>query len=168
VQIDISQILGRKGISMPFKLCINPKDILGYPSVMEFLKPVNVEGIVTNTDGIYLLEGKGETEVSIPCDRCLSPVNIDVLFNFNEKFKNAGVSDEEIQTFSGDIIDLTDIIRKSILLCIPMKILCSDDCKGLCPVCGKDLNKGVCGCDTTYINPKFESLRSLFKVDEEV
>ena len=168
MQIDISQLLGKKGISMPFKLCISPKELSDYPNVVEFLKPVNVEGIITNVDGIYLLEGKGETEVSISCDRCLKPVSVDIYFNLNERFKNSGVSDEEIQTFSGDIIDLADIIRKSILLCIPMKILCSDDCKGLCPVCGKDLNTGICGCDTTYINPKFESLRSLFKVDEEV
>lgn len=49
-----------------------------------------------------------------------------------------------------------------------MKVVCREDCKGLCPVCGKDLNKGDCDCDTTYRDPRFESLRALFNDDEEV
>ena len=49
-----------------------------------------------------------------------------------------------------------------------MKTLCRDDCKGLCPVCGKDLNTGACGCDPTEIDPRFESLRALVNVEEEV
>ena len=49
-----------------------------------------------------------------------------------------------------------------------MKVLCREDCKGLCPVCGKDLNDGDCGCDRTERDPRFESLRALFNDDEEV
>ena len=76
--------------------------------------------------------------------------------------------DEEIETFSGDSIDLTSSVIRNILAVLPMKVVCRDDCKGLCPVCGQNLNIKDCGCDTTYIDPRFESLRSLLKFDEEV
>ena len=63
---------------------------------------------------------------------------------------------------------MKDVVRRGILTGLPMKILCRDDCKGLCPICGRDLNEGGCECRTDYIDPRFESLRSLFKLDEEV
>ena len=87
----------------------------------------------------------------------------------NENFKATGdISEEDFIGFSGDEIDITEIVMDAVHIATPMKVVCDDDCKGLCPSCGKNLNEGDCGCDNTYINPKFASLRSLFKDDEEV
>ena len=65
-------------------------------------------------------------------------------------------------------LDVDQLVGNELTLNLPMAVLCSDDCKGLCPVCGQNLNIKDCGCDTTYIDPRFESLRSLLKFDEEV
>ncbi|MEI3507380.1 MAG: DUF177 domain-containing protein [Anaerotignum faecicola] len=85
-----------------------------------------------------------------------------------ERFPHTGRENEETETFTGDQIDLADFVKRGIIGELPMKVLCREDCKGLCPVCGKDLNEGDCGCDRTIRDPRFESLRALFSDDEEV
>lgn len=168
MNIAISQILGRNGTSMSFSVSEKIEDITGYPDIVDFLEPVKIEGILTNVDDTIVLDAKGEVGMQIPCSRCLAPVKVQVNFNCNEKFSHAGVLNEKTETFSGDCIDLADIVKRSIISVLPMKVLCTQECKGLCPSCGKNLNEGKCDCDTTEFDPRFESLRALFKVDEEV
>lgn len=144
------------------------EDSAAYPHIVGFMEPVRIEGILRNEDERFILEAKGETKVSLLCDRCLTPVATEIHFNIEERFSHTGRDDEETETFSGDQIDLADYVKRGILEALPMKVICREDCKGLCPVCGKDLNTGDCGCDTTEIDPRFESLRALFNVDEEV
>ena len=128
----------------------------------------STEGEVIKEQDIYYVEGTGSVGICMPCSRCLEPVELSVDFKLNEKFGNNAGDDEEIETFSGDSIDLSSAVMRNILAVMPMKVVCSDDCKGLCPVCGQNLNVKDCGCDTTYVDPRFESLRSLLKFDEEV
>lgn len=144
------------------------EDSAAYPHIVGFMEPVRIEGILRNENECFILEAKGETKVSLLCDRCLTPVATEIHFNIEERFSHTGRDDEETETFSGDQIDLADYVKRGILEALPMKVVCREDCKGLCPVCGKDLNTGDCGCDTTEIDPRFESLRALFNVDEEV
>lgn len=167
MMIDISQLFGKKGMTMPLSVSETINETLDYPDVVEFVEPVKVEGILTNVDETLVLEAKGQTLLSIPCSRCLTPVKVEVQFVLNEKFRHAGEINEETETFSGDTIDLTDMVKRSIVINIPMKVLCTDNCKGLCPVCGQDLNEKECGCDTTELDPRFASLRALFPMDDE-
>lgn len=153
---------------MPVALTEQINDTSDYPDVVEFLQPVKIEGTLKNENETFVFEAKGKTEVILSCDRCLAPVRKELCFEIKERFAHTGRGSEETETFSGDQIDLTDFVKRSIIGVLPMKILCREDCKGLCPICGKDLNEGACECDTTYIDPRFESLRALFNVDEEV
>ncbi len=166
--IQMAQLYGKNGASMPVSVVEQLKDLTAYPNVVGFMEPVKIEGILRNESEIFVLEVKGETKVSLACDRCLAPVAIEISFNIEERFSHTGREDEETETFSGDQIDLADYVQRGILGALPMKVLCREDCQGLCPVCGKDLNEGDCGCDTTELDPRFESLRALFNVDEEV
>lgn len=169
MKINVFEIMRKKGEMLPFELSERMENTEGYPDVVDFLKPVKVEGTLTNSGDFIVLEGKGTVEFQLPCDRCLKSVNVKVNFNLKEKFSNTGSNGkEEMETFSGESIDISEVVRRAILASMPMKVLCQEDCKGLCPMCGKDLNEGDCGCDTSYINPKFESLLSLFQSDEEV
>lgn len=169
MKINVFEIMRKKGEMLPFELSESMENTEGYPDVVDFLKPVKVEGTLTNSGDFIVLEGKGTAELQLPCDRCLKSVNVKVNFNLKEKFSNTGSNGkEEMETFSGESIDISEVVRRAILASMPMKVLCQEDCKGLCPICGKDLNEGDCGCDTSYINPKFESLLSLFQSDEEV
>ena len=65
--------------------------------------------------------------------------------------------------FSGEQIDIGEAVRDGMLLSLPMKNLCSDACKGLCPVCGTDLNYDQCGCDGEEADPRMQRLRDWFK-----
>ena len=168
MRVDISQIIGNKGAFEKFSLSEEIVDVNSYPDVVRFLDPVKAEGKITNTEGIFEVEGTVTTRVEMLCGRCLSPVEIGVNFILNVKFKSTGNLDDEMQKFSGNEIDLDEVIASGIRLSLPMKVVCREDCKGLCPICGKNLNEGSCGCDTTTIDPRFQELRSLFKLDEEV
>ncbi|AMJ41944.1 YceD family protein [Anaerotignum propionicum] len=166
--LGMAQLFSKNGLSIPVMLTEQINDTSDYPDVVEFLQPVKLEGTLKNENETFVFEAKGNTEVNLRCDRCLAPVRKELCFEIKERFAHTGRGNEETETFSGDQIDLADFVRRGILCALPMKVLCSDHCKGLCPVCGKNLNEGVCECDTTYIDPRFESLRTLFNVDEEV
>ena len=166
--IIISAVSGIREASFDFQL--NEKlgdEVLGTDGAV-FTTPVSLEGVVIKEEDIYYVEGTGSFGICMPCSRCLEPVELSVDFKLNEKFGNNAGDDEEIETFSGDSIDLSSAVMRNILAVMPMKVVCSDDCKGLCPVCGQNLNVKDCGCDTTYVDPRFEILRSLLKFDEEV
>lgn len=165
--VDISEILMIKDGSMPFDVSESFDDVGFMPDVNKFLSPVRVKGTVTNIKGDFHVLGNGTVCMQMSCSRCLKPVDVNVEFCVDEIFSNTG-KEEDAETFTGNTIELSSVVKKCILFSLPMKVVCDEDCKGLCPVCGKDLNEGDCGCNTTYINPKFESLRSLFKIDEEV
>ncbi|MCI8342051.1 MAG: DUF177 domain-containing protein [Firmicutes bacterium] len=167
MEINISQILGQSGESLGFGFEEDVSEIENFQSLIKFLSPVKVEGEAINFEENFKVEAKGAVKVQMPCDRCLEPVGFELEFDIDEIFSNTENS-SEAEVFSGDVIDLKDVVCRGILSGIPMKILCRDDCKGLCPICGKNLNSGECDCRTDYIDPRFKDLRSLFKLDEEV
>ena len=168
MRVDISQLFGQRGKSIPLDLSIDINDTEGYPDVVGFQEPVIIKGNLTNIDDIIVLDAKAKTVINVSCSRCLAPVNVKLDFELHEMFSKTGNIDEEIAAVTEDSIDLYPYVRNEVFENIPMKVVCSDDCKGLCSSCGKNLNEGDCNCDTSYINPKFNSLRALFNVDEEV
>lgn len=144
------------------------ESIEGYPDVLKFLEPVNVKGTLMNAENVIILDAKAITELIMPCDRCLAPVKVKLDFRLNEKFTNAGNLEQETEVFFDDLINIDEVLKREIILNIPMKVLCREDCKGICPKCGKNLNDSTCDCKESYINPKFKDLRALFNLDEEV
>lgn len=168
MRIDVAPLFQRNGVSVPVEFTERIGNDSDYPGVVEFVEPVKIEGTLKNENGVFVLEAKGGTEVMLRCDRCLAPVRKELCFEIKERFAHTGSEDEETETFSGDQIDLADFVKRGVMEVLPMKVVCREDCRGLCPVCGKDLNEGDCGCDTTYRDPRFESLRALFNDDEEV
>ncbi len=130
---------------------------------------VDFNGSLTNSgEGAYLLEGEVKAVLSLNCDLCLKSFKTDITFTCNEVFCNEENPEKEFWGFSDKTIDLKPVLVADILLNMPMRAVCSDDCKGLCPKCGHNLNEGDCGCDRGYRNPQFEKLMTLFKDDKEV
>ena len=168
MRLTISQILRNPSESM--EVSFSEKIEMAYPDVVCFSEPVTIKGLLTNTKKGILFEAEGATEAEFLCSRCLTTVKEPIQFQINEMFYQAGKveNDKEAETFSDEQIDFTDIIQRSILENLPMKVVCKEDCKGLCPKCGKNLNEGNCDCDHTEFDPRLESLRTLFNVDEEV
>lgn len=107
------------------------------------------------------IRGHLKTRLSEPCDRCLTVVEFPLDRDFDVTYRPSALlttrREEEIEVpkdelevgfFSGDGVDLADIVREQVLLSVPMKVVCREDCKGLCPQCGTDLNRGTCNCST--------------------
>jgi DUF177 domain-containing protein len=107
------------------------------------------------------IRGRLKTLLRAQCDRCLRPVEIpldrdfDVVYRPDSDFareRNDEIEvpkDElEVGFFSGDGVQLTEILAEQVILSVPMKVVCQEDCKGLCPVCGADRNRVACRCET--------------------
>lgn len=114
--------------------------------------------------------------VEIPCDRCLQPVHKDFPLCFIKKVK-AVVSDSDVagsdeldesNYIDGYTLDVDQLICNEILIGWPTKILCSEDCKGICNVCGQNLNQGACNCEDTSLDPRMSVIRDVFKNFKEV
>ena len=166
--IEMGYLFNRKGATIPVELVEKIDDVKDYPDVVEFVEPVRIEGTLKNEDDVFVLDAVGKTTALMECSSCLAPVRKELSFEIKERFAHTGRDDEETETFTGDQIDLADYVKRGIIGELPMRVECREDCKGLCPICGKDLNDGDCGCDRTIRDPRFESLRALFNDDEEV
>ncbi len=116
--------------------------------------------------------GVTETRVEVACARCLEPVGRDVKRNFDLLYRPLGSdagrpeisvtqAEAEIGYYTGDGILLEDILREQLLLEVPIKVVCREDCKGLCPQCGQNRNLGSCNCTTQAEDPRWDALRGL-------
>ena len=120
------------------------------------------------------IEGKAKIVLRMNCDRCLKEVDeIIVLDFFREVFAPdevaEGTDEKSDQTFmEGYQLNVEDLINDEILLSLPMKVLCKEDCKGICRQCGKDLNEGECGCDTFVPDPRMAVIKDIFNANKEV
>lgn len=134
--------------------------------------------------GGVLLEGRLSAPLVAPCKRCLADVRLalPVAFTLNliartqmapeglgpieddERAKSAGsfeLDEADQEFFDGKTIDLDPILREQVLLALPMNVICSEDCQGLCPMCGQNLNEGKCGCEPKTVDPRFAVLKDV-------
>ena len=118
------------------------------------------------------LRGKLVTSLEAPCARCVDPVQYDVKTEFDLLYRpinadkhpdEAAISEAETEIgfYQGDGIQLEDVLKEQVLLALPAKMLCREDCKGLCPQCGKNLNQGSCQCEVKVSDPRWAALESI-------
>lgn len=119
-------------------------------------------------------EGKAKLTLIIPCDRCLEPVPVELEFpivrtlNLSED-KDNGVEDLDEQPYmDGCNLDVDQLVCNELILNLPMKVLCSENCKGICNRCGTNLNHETCDCDTGSSDPRMAVIQDIFKQFKEV
>ncbi|HIE32574.1 MAG TPA: DUF177 domain-containing protein [Thermodesulfobacteriaceae bacterium] len=116
-------------------------------------------------------KGHIETTVILTCDRCLEEFLFEVNEDFEVEFRpQASMSlkeetqltreDLDVVFYEGDVIPVDELVREQVILAVPYKKLCREDCRGLCPRCGKNLNQGLCGCEIRKTSP-FAVLKEL-------
>ncbi len=129
--------------------------------------PAKIEGKVTNTGEGFLVEAELSFSYEANCSRCLEPIRTTQNLQIKEEFipDHSQVEEDSVFTFQGDTIDLTKCINEQVILALPMKILCRADCRGICPVCGGNLNQRQCECKVQEIDPRLEKLRSLLPTE---
>jgi uncharacterized protein len=117
--------------------------------------------------GTFYLHYFVSTAGTFTCDRCLEPFVLELKADFQTVYYSSdsqGVDlDEETHLLAQDAIDIdiTEDIRETVLLAVPLKLLCRPDCKGLCPQCGANLNYETCSCSTEVIDPRWAKLKQL-------
>lgn len=132
-----------------------------------------VELKITNQENKRLLiRGTVDFTALIPCGRCLEEVPTSIHFDIDKKLpiNGAEVSEEEDESdyLIGFDLDVDRLIYEEILVNWPMKVLCNDDCKGICKVCGINLNKGDCNCQRTELDPRMAAFQDVFNKFKEV
>jgi uncharacterized protein len=120
------------------------------------------------------IDGEAEVTALIPCDRCLKDVEVKIPLVFHKKVttdsEDAGQADDldETNYIDGYNLDVEQLIYNELLVGWPTKILCSESCKGICHVCGQNLNEGTCNCEDTGLDPRMSVIRDVFKNFKEV
>ncbi len=134
-----------------------------------FEKPVKVDLSVSKSGTQLICRGKVETSAKLECSRCLSVYSqplvsgMDFVIDFGQN--QYEVKSEEDNYFvvdpSSGFFQIDNMVREAILLALPLKPLCSEDCRGMCPICGTDLNKSECSCVKRETDPRWEKLKGL-------
>ena len=173
MKLDITKGIQRKGVDVPFEL----EDAWGEDhwngDTIAYIRPVSFSGTYMLADETVIVRGTARAVIESPCARCLKPTETDVTAEGEEAFiRDQGQereADDDQYMYSGHVLELDDAVRTALLLELPSRILCKEDCRGLCDQCGADLNIHECSCqkDLNHRNP-FSALASLLNEDEEV
>ena len=163
--LGLSKIIDCPGQSIPFSVSVDLSDLcygVSYP----VSEPVLAQGTVRNTAGVLIMEGQVRTTIHGICDRCAGSFDREVTFPIDvvlvTELANEENEDEWVFPLEGDSADLDDIVRTVFVLNLDSKLLCKEDCKGLCPKCGKNLNDGPCNCQKE-LDPRFAALEQLLE-----
>ena len=139
----------------------------------EILNSPQVSLILTNIEkGKAEIEGKATVAVILPCDRCLKPVKVEVELDFSrEVLAPEQIPDEDVkeeQLFVNEYeLDLDSLLKEELQLAWPSKILCKEECKGICKKCGQDLNEQKCDCDDFVPDVRFANLMDIFNASQK-
>ncbi len=159
--VDVSSILKDVGgkVDVSGNISIEDTDFLGESFHFELLE---VNGKFINNGKSLMLEAEVEAKVDVNCARCRKPLLETIRFSIDEAFmqgEEPGV-DEDVYMFDGHKIDISEVVYNCFFMNAPGKFLCSDDCKGICPVCGVDRNEHECACEGESIDPRWEAILS--------
>ncbi len=161
--LALSKIIECPGASVDFSTSVDLSD-LQYGTTKPVTEPVLASGTVRNTAGVLVMTGRITTTIHGVCDRCTSNFDRDEEIPINmvlvTELSNEDSEDEWVFPLEKDCADLEDIVRTVFVLNLDSKMLCMDDCQGLCCRCGSNLNNGPCGCQKE-LDPRFAALRQL-------
>lgn len=130
--------------------------------------------ITNKGNKVLLIEGKGSVTLLIPCGRCLTDVACPIELDFDREVDMKMTEEERIEALDennyicGGNLDVDQLIYNEILINLPTRVLCKDDCKGICSHCGTNLNEGSCQCENESLDPRMAVIRDIFSKFKEV
>lgn len=165
IRINVAEIKKRLVGSKTFAYELTPDELDITDTDLKVTAPIQLEGVVENAGDVILFKADVKTEIERTCGRCLKVFTEPLAAQVVEKFYPAGAENIENDAFiyESDLLDITEPVRESLLLAVPLQSLCREDCRGLCPVCGADRNEGDCGCDATTVDPRLAALKQFIK-----
>ncbi len=175
MQIDMTAVLAGELVSLPIDGAFLPEETQGYNGVA-LVGPVRVCGNITNQAGYIRLTAEAKADYRTACARCLKPIEGQFVLQLDKTVAARGtLADEDADEVISDyvliengVLDLEQVVMEQIGLELPYRFLCREDCKGLCPKCGKDRNEGDCGCSEKEPDPRMAPLRALLEKKQEM
>ena len=144
MKLNISAALKTPGEPFPFSETL---DALSIDYAVKVVSPIAVSGVCFGQPGSVLIEAKAETTLELKCDRCTDSFIMPVSAEISEVFyKEPKADDDQGYEIEGNSLDLDLVTGNCIFIELPRKLLCKEDCRGLCPACGANLNHGECSC----------------------
>ena len=168
--LDLSKLHGqREHVERTFQpSAFDPQD-----EVCRVASPVELSMDVERAEpGVFRVQGRATTRLMLECGRCLDEMEVPVDARFELRYvpqaQNRGEDEREIVEddlttafYREGTLDVIEMLREQFQLALPMKPLCAESCRGLCPECGANLNRVNCGCEPKWVDPRLESLRAL-------
>ncbi len=162
--VDLSSLFDSEGESIKIACELDLSHVVRWGRKL-FSQPVKITGSAENRAGIVRMSYAADFILDAVCDRCLTSLTRPWQMKFSHIMVlslNREDNDEFIVIPDGRL-DLAELATSDILLELPTLIVCDEGCKGLCPICGKNLNTGDCGCDRKVRDPRLSKLRELLQ-----
>ena len=169
--IDVAPLLRGEVKRIAIDYTLSPEQLDG----VVFDSDARVTGALTDNAGYMRLTLQAELGYHGECARCLAPVDGVFSLDFERTVTTEGTLSEdcpeelvdEYVVLNGSELDVDEALREELMLGFPMRLLCSEDCEGLCPTCGKPRREGACGCAVREIDPRLAILKTFFDKDSE-
>lgn len=169
MRIELDKLEGNKSA---FAHTYEAGEIVLDEETARLVEAPQINGRITRSGQEVRLQGTVTARAEVECDRCLKTVAVPIETDFDvtyipavdyERAATAELQEEDlsVSVFDGEAIDIDDLVREQVLLALPPRMLCGEECRGLCPVCGADRNQSDCACAPKEIDPRWAGLAGL-------
>ena len=173
--INLTELFTRDGKEKDYTLHLDMETFQAPDGVYDLVEAEPVRLHVLNTgDRMLVVQGSAQFALMIPCSRCLEPVKVpfsltlERALDMNQTDEDRVKDLDEQPYLQGYNLDVDQLVRDELLLNLPMKVLCDEDCKGICNRCGANLNYETCDCDRSVPDPRMSVIQDIFKQFKEV
>ena len=173
--IDLSRVLTHEGKKLNMTIEPSGDSYVCEMGSFPYVGKSSVSLTIMHTENqVIRLEGKGTITVLIPCSRCLENVEVPISIEISEEIDMKLTDQERIESLDESSyiqdkqLDTEKLLHNEILIRWPMRVLCKENCKGICSRCGANLNQGSCDCDTADLDPRMAVINDIFKNFKEV
>lgn len=169
MHINIAELFSQATSDVVVNRTLAHKELIFGGDTYEVVTPIHVSMTLSRLDAKdYLATGNITTTLTMACNRCMDDVINDVKTDFTKEFKTSAKegSDEEHEYLKGVVLDLEKMVLDEVYMNVPMKVLCDEDCQGICKSCGGNLNHTVCDCEDDNIDPRLAGMKDLFNFNE--
>lgn len=175
MKLDLTQI---RQPQTPFEATYAADRFAGEDQEYTVIAPVVLAMTISRDKERFRLAGRVRTLLELGCSRCVEPYALPVDQAFDLRYvpqkdagdfveREIGADDMAVAFYEDDTLDLRQLLEEQFYLALPMKPLCRPDCRGLCGICGTNLNQDTCGCTAVWVDPRLEALKTLITPDRK-
>ena len=173
--INLSELFPVEGKSKTYTVSLEMTHFKGPDGSYKVVEKESVTLVVTNQgERVLTVTGKAVLSLEMPCARCLEPVLVPFELEIDQELDMNQTKEDRIEALdeqfyiNGYNLDVDQLVGNELTLNLPMRVLCSDNCKGICNRCGTNLNRGTCDCDNRSLDPRMSVIQDIFKQLKEV